>query len=325
MSLDQFIADAIGQNNTFKSLQVAVSKRFSTSEGPTLGYLSHRGPDAPMPQETNPAALFMRLFGGFTPKDPTDPRDRLRASVLDAVKDDTTRLQAKLGSADRARLDQHLTSISELREQILALPPMITSSCVLPTATTNTNEDVNGVEQYETVNQIFSDMMALAFACDLTRVVSYQFDGAVGGQCFADLNPGQPRDNEHAITHDTAQQDKVNDAVKFTMRCFAYTVDKLKKTVEGAGNVLDRSAVLCTSDVAQGVDHSIKDYPILIAGKAGGALKYPGVHYRSPLAGLIGPNTPDVLLSCAQAVGSGLTSVGQAEGYSNTPCTAVLA
>jgi len=324
-SIDQVAADAIGQTNTFKSLQLAVSKRYTTGEGPTLQYLSHRSPDAPMPQETNPAALFSRLFMGFTPKDPTDPRDRLRASVLDAVRDDARRLQAKLGSADRARLDQHLTSISELRTQILALPPVITSSCVLPPAVTERNQDVMGVEPYEAVNKAFSDMMALAFACDLTRVVTYQFSGSVGGQCFKNLSPNDPRDNEHALTHDAAQQGAVNDGIKFTMRCFAYTLDALKRSVEGPGNVLDRSCVLCTSDVAEGLDHSIKDYPILVAGRAGGALKYPGIHERGPLAGISGPNTSNVLLSCLQAVGTGVTSVGSGAGLSTTRCQAIMA
>ena len=324
-SIDQVAADAIGQANTFKSLQIAVSKRYTTGEGPTLQYLSHRGPDAPMPQDTNPAALFSRLFQGFTPKDPTDPRERLRVSVLDAVKDDAKRLQVKLGANDRTRLDQHLTGISELRQQILALPPVITSSCVLPAAVTQNNGDVGGVEQYEAVNKAFSDMVALAFACDLTRVVTYQFSGSVGGQCFKDLSPGQPRDNEHSLTHDAAQQGAVNDGIKFTMKCFAYTLGALKGSVEGMGNVLDRSAVLCTSDVAEGLDHSIKDYPILVAGRAGGALKYPGIHERGPLAGVSGPNASNVLLSCMKAVGTGATSVGKDSGLSTTPCAAIMA
>lgn len=318
-SIDQIAADTIGAPTTFKSLQLAISKRYTTGEGPTLQYLSHRGPDAPMPQETNPAALFNRLFSGFTPKDPTDPRDRLRVSVLDAVKDDAKKLQTKLGAGDRQRLDQHLTSISEVRSQILALPPVITSSCAVPPNVTNTNQDVGGVEQYATVNKLFSDMLSLAFACDLTRVATYQFSGSVGGHCFKDLAPGQPRDNEHAITHDAAQQDKVNESVKFTMQCFAYTLNQMKKSIEGTGNVLDQSCVLATSDLTEGFDHSINDYPILVAGKAGGRLKA-GIHER----GSGGPNTSNVLLSCLQAVGTGVTSVGVASGLSSTPCAAIL-
>ena len=133
-SIDQVAADAIAGTTTFKSLQLAVSKRATKGEGPTLAYISHRGPDQPMPPELNPANLFTTLFGSFTPKDPTDPRDRLRGSVLDAVKTDAARLKGRVGKADAQRLDAHLTAISEVRARILALPPVVTSSCAKPAA-----------------------------------------------------------------------------------------------------------------------------------------------------------------------------------------------
>jgi hypothetical protein len=319
MSIDQVIADQIAGTTPHKSLQLAISKRYTTGEGPTLQYLSHRGPDSPLPQVTNPATVFNSLFSSFTPKDPTDPRDRLRASVLDAVNDDAKRLQKKLGTNDRARVDAHLTAIGEVRAQILALPPVITSSCVKPNAPTQTNNDVNGIEPYAAVNKVMSDLLALAFSCDLTRVASYQFTGSVGGQCFKDLSPNDPRDNEHALTHDSAAQGQVQDGIKFTMESFAYTLNAMKQSIEGPGNVLDNSCVLCTSDVAQGIDHSIDDYPILVAGKAGGALKA-GVHVRTLLG-----NTTDVLLSCMKAVvGPQVTSAGAGQGLSTTPCAGIL-
>ena len=123
-SIDQVAVDAIAGTTTFKSLQLAVSKRWTTGEGPTLANMSHRGPDQPMPQESNPLRLFNTLFSGFTPRDPRDPRDAMRANVLDAVKDDAVTLQRKLGATDKQRLDAHLTAISELRTRVLALPPV---------------------------------------------------------------------------------------------------------------------------------------------------------------------------------------------------------
>lgn len=319
-SIDQVAADAIAGTTRFKSLQLAVSKRFTTGEGPTLAYMSHRGPDQPMPQEVNPARLFNTLFAGFTPRDPLDPRDRLRASVLDAVKADAQALQAKLGAADRQRLDAHLTALSELRARVLALPPVYTSQCVLPATPTQTNADVNGVEPIEAVSTVMSDLLALAFACDLTRVASFQFSGSVGGHCFKGLSPSAPRDSEHAITHEATLQGEVNKAVIFTMRNFAYTLQALKRTAEGAGNLLDNTVVLCTSDVAEGLDHSINDYPVLLAGRSGGALRS-GYHYRSST----GRNTTDILLTCLRALGINAASAGQGQGTSTTPVTELLA
>ncbi|MBL8912766.1 MAG: DUF1552 domain-containing protein [Archangium sp.] len=320
MSIDQVAADAIAGSTQFKSLQLAVSKRFTTGEGPTLAQISHRGPDAPMPQETNPARLFNNLFASFTPRDPRDPKDQLRASVLDAVNEDARALQARLGARDRARLDAHLTSVSELRTRILALPPVITSSCSKPATVTNTNQDMNGVEPFEQVSSLMSDLMAMAFACDLTRVASFQFSGSVGGHSFKALSPNEPRDTEHSITHEATQQDKVNQAVIFTMRNFAYTLNALKNTIDGTtGNVLDNTVVLCSSDVAEGLDHSINDYPVLLAGKGGGALKS-GYHFRSTN----GRNTSDILLTAVRALGTGITQVGKDQGLSTTPIAELL-
>jgi hypothetical protein len=319
-SIDQIAADIIGKGTAFPSLQLAVSKRYTTVEGPTLQYLSHRGPDQPLPQEFNPATVFNRLFAKVQSTPTTDPRDQLRVSVLDAVRDDAKRLQNKLGAADKARLDAHLTAIAESRSRILALPPTITSACVKPATVTETNTDVNSNEPLEKVASLMADMLAIAWACDLNRVATLQFSGSVGGHVYSEIAGGQPRNNEHGITHEATEQGKVHDAVVFTMRNFAYFLNKLQKTPDGTGNLLDRSCILCTSDVAEGYSHKGEDYPILVAGGAGGALKTPGVHVRSTS----GENTSDVLLTCMQAIGTGVTSVGKDESASSSPCRAIM-
>lgn len=318
-SIDQVAAPLIKGNTQFPSLELAVSKRVTTGEGPTLQYMSHKGPDQPLNPMFSPAQVFNTLFASFTPKDPTDPRARLRASVLDAVKDDANRLRVKLGTADKQRLDAHLTSISELRTQILAAPPVITSSCVKPSPDiTDSNGDMNGQERLRVVGDLMSDLSALAFACDLTRVITYQFTGSVGGQVFSEI--GQA-DNQHAVTHDSARQQEVHDTVVFTFQRFSYLVQKLKSMVEGPGNVLDNTVAMATSDVCQGVDHSITDYPVVLAGKAGGYLKYPGVHYR----GALNPNASDILLTMLRAVGANVPSVGKDGGYSTTEVAGIKA
>ena len=317
-SVDQVAADAIGTTTTFPSIQVAVSKRLTRGEGPTLQFISHRGPDSPLPQEFNPAALFSRLFATFTAQDPTDPRDRLRASVLDAVKEDTRRLQAKLGAPDRARLDAHLESINEVRSRILALPPALTSSCVLPDPPTEDNHDISGIEQLESVSRVMSDLLALAWACDLTRVASYQFSGSVGSTVYSAI--GQT-DGEHSLTHDAQRQNDVHAAVVYVMNRFAYLLEKLKASQEGSGNLLDNSCILFSSDVCEGLVHSITDYPILVAGRAGGFFKYPGIHHRS----MTSDNTSDVLLTCLRAVGANVDSVGSEGGLSTTLSTGIIA
>ena len=316
-SIDQVAAPLIGAGTQWNSLQLAVSKRVDMWEGPTLQYVSHRGPDAPLPPLFDPARLYAQLFAGFTPADPTDPRAALRASVLDAVREDGKRLQARLGAPDRARLDAHLTQVSELRARLLALPPVVTSSCVAGTPVTTRNTDVGGKEPMTAVSRAMNELVTLALACDLTRVVSLQFTGSVGDQVFSEI--GQV-DNQHELTHDATRQAEVHDSVVFTMSRLAELLTSLRGAVEGTGNLLDQSAVLCTTDVAEGLSHGTHDYPLIVAGRAGGALTYPGVHLRGS-----GQNTSDVLLSVLRAVGANVPGVGGGAGYSTTPCAGILA
>jgi hypothetical protein len=317
-SLDQRLADVIGRSTKFKSMQMRVSKRVVTGEGPTLAYLSHASPSAPLEPEVNPARIFSSFFSNVM-NSPNDPTNNLRSSVLDAVRDEARALHAKLGASDKARLDQHLTGISELRQRIQALPATPQGACRVPMAPTQTNADVSGQEPVEAVNRVMSDLIAMAFACDLTRVATLQFSGSVGFHTFNWVGSG-PRATEHSLTHDQNEQGKVHDSVMFSMRCFAQTLTSLRAITEGGTTVLDQSAVLCTSDLAEGFTHSGNDYPILIAGRAGGALRT-NQHIR-----IAGRNTSDALLSLMQAVGgtASFASVGAGPAMSNTPLRELL-
>ncbi|HEX6242323.1 MAG TPA: hypothetical protein VFZ61_15535, partial [Polyangiales bacterium] len=91
-----------------------------------------------------------------------------------------------------------------------------------------------------------------------------------------------------------------------TMKQLAVLLNKLKATPDATGNLLDSLALLCTSDASNGATHSVEDYPVLIAGKAGGALKHPGVHYASNKE-----HTNKVLLTLLRAVGVQIGELGE--------------
>jgi hypothetical protein len=95
----------------------------------------------------------------------------------------------------------------------------------------------------------------------------------------------------------------------------SYLLQSLRNIPEGDGNLLDSSVILASSDTADGKAHSITDYPILVAGKGQGALRHPGVHYRSG-----GENTSRVLLSLLQAMDLPYTEFGLGNGHVTTPC-----
>ncbi|MEM6292063.1 MAG: DUF1552 domain-containing protein [Myxococcota bacterium] len=310
-SIDQVAAARIGGETVIPSVQLAISKRVVTGEGPTLQFLSHQGPDQPLSQIFDPRDAWTKLFGSFTV--PDDPDKPIRLSALDAVQEDVQRLQMRVGANDRMRLEAHLDAVAQLRNQIDAIAP----ACELPPQEGQTNDDLDGQEQLEAVNAAMSRLLALAFACDITRVGSIQFTGSVGYTVFNML--GLDR-GHHDLTHEAAQNDAVDQATIYTVSQFAVLLDALRALPEGDGNVLDNSCVLLGSDASSGLTHSTFDQPCIVAGGGGGSLKHPGVHYRSAN----GENTSDILLSCLQSVDPTATEAGGGIGLSTTPCTAIL-
>ena len=85
----------------------------------------------------------------------------------------------------------------------------------------------------------------------------------------------------HQLTHDEpGDQPQVHTIVTTIMRDLNYMLESMAAIPEGDGTLLDNSAILATTDVSYGRTHQIDEYPILIAGSAGGRLRT-GLHYRS--------------------------------------------
>jgi hypothetical protein len=307
-SIDQLLVNDLHPDKP--ALVLGVSRKVVSSEGPTLQFISHRGPDNPIAPEYSPAALFVRLFGSFTPPDTTDPRAALRVSVLDAVKAETDSLKLRLGTNDKQRLDAHLQAIADLRARILQLPPVEQGACEIPDPMTNENIEVDGREPLPEVNDVMARIVALSYACDLSRSASIMFTGSVGYTVFTDVGMTS---GHHDLTHEDTPnaQDNVHATTTYTMARFGDLLRHLRDTPEGDGNLLDRSLIMATSDCAEGLTHSNADYPILLAGSAGGALKYPGIHHRAPTTVGLKRNSNDVLMTILQAMDSPRTSIGE--------------
>jgi hypothetical protein len=323
-SIDVVAKRVIGTTTRRASLEVGVSRHVTTGEGTTLHYLSHNGPDNFNPPSYDPHAVFTMLFGtgsGFVPPGtmppPVDPTLALRRSVLDAVTEDANALRGRVGTADKARIDQHLDGIRELERRLQTMPPPMLppNACMMP-GDPGSFPDMSGHEQLEPISRAMCDLVAMALACDQTRVFSIMFSGSVGSTIFW---PVGATSEDHGMTHNEPDpQPIVHASVVYIMQRFAYLLDKLKNTPEGTGNLLDSCAILATSDVSDGKGHRIDEYPILVAGKAGGALRS-GVHYRSTT----GENTSKVLFSLLRAVGLPITTFGAGGGVTTSGLSAI--
>jgi hypothetical protein len=326
-SIDQVAAVELGKSTRFKSLELGVSRRVRKDEGVTPQVLSHNGPNSGNPPIFEPRDVFTRLFGDAPP--PTmgpgpsalQKATAMRKSVLDVVVKDIERMKLSVGSTDRRRLDQHFGNVRAIERRLQmpdSMPGAAGGGGCAPGAAPGLLPATMQGEQFEAVTVAMSELAALALACDQTRVFSMLFTGSIGGTVFW---PAGVRRGHHQLTHDEpGDQPQIQATTVYTMQMLSVLLQKLKETPEGPGNLLDSCAILATSDTAEGKAHSIRDYPILVAGRAGGYFKYPGIHHRE-----VGGNTSTVLMSLLRSVGLSPAEVGASGGRATTGLAAIEA
>ncbi|HET6347176.1 MAG TPA: DUF1552 domain-containing protein [Myxococcota bacterium] len=309
-TVDQVVAQAVGDQTPFRSVQIGISEDVERVEGPTAQFLSHNGPNSPNPAITSPAALYRLLFGVL----PLQPSHK---SILDLVNEDIRRLQKRVSTADARRLDAYYTNIRSI-EKGIGRPA---ASCASPDEVTDSYARTATGEQLEARSEAMWALLSVAFACDLTRVAAVQFTSAIPQTVFSSLGLTGPL---HGLTHrppTPEMLEQLHQTIVFTQTRFARLLASLKSQADGMGNVLDNTVAYLTSDLQDAVTHSNDDYPILVAGRAGGFLKYPGVHYRSPN----GENTTNVLLTVLRAAGVRVETFGYGNSVSSTRLAAIEA
>ncbi|MEZ0312458.1 MAG: DUF1552 domain-containing protein [Myxococcota bacterium] len=188
ISLDQYMANAWRDQTPIPSLELGV-----TIDGgrDTTACVSWAGVERPMPPESNPFAVYARLFGNGVPAQ-DDPlaarRIARRASVIDSVKDQVARLNAKLGTDDRAVLDNYLESVRAIERELGELRER-QNACAAPDI--GADPSTPGQEPWwmkndnaPAVMRLQSRLAAAAFACDLTRIVTLTIWPSGGGFRF---------------------------------------------------------------------------------------------------------------------------------------------
>ncbi|MCB9663846.1 MAG: DUF1552 domain-containing protein [Alphaproteobacteria bacterium] len=299
-TIDQVIAEEIGKDTTFQSIETGAYY----SDG-----LAFRGPNQPLPPERDPAVLFRSLFGEAfrAPGEDTriDPRLALRQSVLDSVVGRIESLQGRLGSSDKARLDAHLTGIREIERRIakLAEGPPDYESCARPASPLSREQLAE--DPFE-VHAVMARLVAMAFACDQTRVASHCFIRPVGNYQFPGTTEGH-----HQLTHnEPGDQPMVHANTVKQIEALATFCTALDEVAEGSETLLDHTIVLGTSDVSLGKTHAIDEWPTVIVGSGSGTIRT-DVHYRSTTK----ENALKVPLTVIRAMGIARPSFGKDDGY----------
>ena len=312
-SIDQIIANAIGNETRFRSLEFGAA--------PGDGY-SYNGPNSLNPPESSSYALFQRIFGtGFTMPGDTpkiDPTLGLRQSILDSVGEDIKRLEMDVGAADKQRLEQHFEGIRLLEKRLVMLQeaPAKLDACKVPKMPELDYPDIEGRPQLQLKNQVFAEMMAYSLACDQVRVFSNWFTHPVNNLLFQNAPTGH-----HELTHNEADpQPEVHKITVQIVEALAAQIAALDAIQEGAGTLLDHMLVVGTSETGLAKTHSLEEIPLVLAGSAGGKIKV-GMHYRSEG----GENTSKVMLSVCRAVGADLAKYGAEGGEAKDGLSAIEA
>src|SRR5689334_4744795 len=120
-TIDQVVAQQIGQDTPFPSIEVATEDFTgyvgACSPGFNCAYLntiSWRTPSTPLPMDINPRVVFERLFGGGGTLEERAARRRDQRSLLDSIAEEAGRLNKSLGSRDRVRVSEYLDNLREI-------------------------------------------------------------------------------------------------------------------------------------------------------------------------------------------------------------------
>jgi hypothetical protein len=279
ISVDQIAARQIGHLTRLDSLQLGIegARMYGSCDtGYPCAYqynISWASETLPLAPEANPRQVFEKLFGGSGSAAVAQMRERLarRKSVLDFVLEDARALHRSLGRNDQQKLDEYLTGIRQIEQQIEKAErfPLPQPSLAHPP----------GVPQdHATHVDLMYDLMALAFQTDSTRVVSFAVAPEGSNRPFPALGISE---GHHYLTHHSGNQDKILKVAqieRWYMERFARFLRTLDEMKEPDGtSVLDNSMIVYGCAIGDGNKHNHDELPVVLAGGGGGTLR-PGRH-----------------------------------------------
>ncbi|MFM2220413.1 MAG: hypothetical protein RLZZ553_161 [Verrucomicrobiota bacterium] len=294
ISMDQIAAAQLGKQTRLPSLELGTERTATgvdTNVNYTRLYASHiawKTPTVPLPCEINPRVAFDRLFRNQAGQGQKTQDDQ--ESVLDLVREDAKRLQAKLGSADKQKLEQYLESIREVERRIEqeaqalgaginVAPEVMKEMDALDKRISqlmgkaSREEELNAVARFDFSEHVklMLDIMVLAFWSDTTRVSTFMFGNDVTNRNFSFLEG--VNGGHHSISHhqnNAAQLDQYEAINRWHVEQYAYMLERMKGIREGDGSLLDHSMIAFGSPIRDGNAHAPQNVPIVVAGKANG-------------------------------------------------------
>jgi hypothetical protein len=353
---DQVIANLNTGQTLVDSLVLRAQPSFYLSGYSFAGRhrISYRGDGDPIEAQDSPQTAYQSIFGSFMPTGDDaaaqarhDFALRARRSVLDLITQKRERVLGMVGAADRIRLERHFDEIRDLEMRISQLPPVASGQCARPadpgvdpavggdnagagSDSIATNTGYSGEHER---TRVMADLIHMAFVCDLTRAATLQITAFQSHMnVYPVTGPGMidspiPLDRAfradlHEVGHNGDAEFRgqlpVSLCLQWHIGHYAYLLDKLKTTPEGAGTVLDNSVVIFMPEAGHGrhlntptdtvpKTHSVEEMVLLVGGRAGGLM--PGRHIATS-----GAHPGNCLISCMQAAGMSGDTFGEVTG-----------
>ncbi len=283
VSFDQMVAHRFGQDTPLPSIQLAIES-VDQAGGCMYGYscvytdtMSWETPAKPLPMVRDPRMVFDQLFGVGGSREERAHRRKTDRSILDWITHRVASLKTNLGPADRQRLDEYFDNVREIERRITRVEQQNATGEArqLPAA------PIGVPDNWEEHVKLMFDLQLLAFVGNTTRVSSFKMSRDVNGRVFP---PTGVNTGFHNASHHNENEQRIGQFAainKYHVSVVAYFIDKLKKTQEGDGTLLDQTLVLYGSPMGNSNLHNHKRVPLFLVGRAGGALKG-GLHFKAP-------------------------------------------
>ena len=306
VGLDQVIARHTRHSCRRPSLVLSIDAGTGyTSRTATISY-DRKG--KPIPAENNPRRIFESLFKGNRGTLETQRAQlRQRMQLVDADLENAKTLDRKLGSADREKMEQYLTSLNEFETRLQASEKWIDIPLKKQDYSQldlDASPEMNPAGYYRTM----LDLVALAFDADITRSITFMMNRE-DGMGISDTFPLKLgiSNTHHSLSHKKDRDGLIEWGRydRFLSEQLAYFLKRMNEFQDTRGSVLDNTIVLYGSGAS--TTHKNTNLPTLVAGGANMGLKH-GRHLEG------GGRMTDMFLSILRSMGIGEESFGDSRG-----------
>ena len=275
ISMDQIAAKAFARETQLSSLQLQMDDNsligscdvgYSCAYSSTISWLT---PTLPLMTENNPRVVFERLFGASDSTDPKVRAARLRQdrSILDSVTDRVKQLQRRLGSADKTKVNDYLTSLRDVERRIQKAEEQ--SAKEVP----DVARPAGIPESFDEHARLLYDLQLLAYQSDMTRVITFMYGREQSPRPYPQIGVPEPH---HPVTHhqnDPAKMEKCAAIQRYHVKLFTDYLEKLRNTPDVDGSLLDHIVILYGAAISNSDRHTHGPLPTLLVGGGGGTLK----------------------------------------------------